>query len=71
MLGRAASGVLGRTASGILERRNKVTAEELLANSDLTGKTVVVTGGNSGRARRDKFRHRADSTKCDARGAGV
>lgn len=51
MLGRAASGVLGRTASGILERRNKVTAEELLANSDLTGKTVVVTGGNSGKGR--------------------
>ena len=51
MLGRAASGVLGRTASGILERRNKVTAEELLASSDLTGKTVVVTGGTSGKGR--------------------
>lgn len=52
MLGRVSSGVLGRAASGILERRKKVPAEEVLATSDLTGKTVVVTGGNSGSCRR-------------------
>lgn len=40
-----------RTASSILERRKKVTAEELVAGEDLTGKTVVVTGGTSGGVR--------------------
>ncbi len=30
-------------------RPSRVTAEQVIAGHDLTGKTVVVTGGNSGK----------------------
>ena len=38
--------------SGLLNelRPSRVTAEEVIAGHDLTGKTVVVTGGNSGKS---------------------